>query len=205
MMPATVASSSLSWPMPRIIPRHSLNECEFPPPFGSMRPRSSQMAALKSISNECWRLSSTPCVRAVGDGRLKTSTARVSDSIAVCLSSRVRRFIWNALVSRLGMLDHHTTTGWSGRTEASRSNATGLLLFPDTLEGLLVGLDVHEAARRFVSLDPAPIGHLGLRALADRANAAVVPGWLVRRHGNLLYVSHRITWSGQSGPTIANE
>jgi hypothetical protein len=54
------------------------------------------MIALKNISKACGRFRRTPWVRAVGDGRLKTSTASVRDSIAVVRSFRVRRFMGGA-------------------------------------------------------------------------------------------------------------
>jgi hypothetical protein len=67
----------------------------------------------------------------------------------------------------------------------SRPITAGLALPTDTLEGLTVGLHVHEAARPVVPLDPIALRHLDLRALTDCSYAAIVSVGLVgchRRH-----------------------
>ena len=190
MMAATVASSSLSWPMPRRIPRHSRSECEFPPPFGSMRPRSSQTTALNSISNECWRLSRTPCARAVGDGRLKTSTANVSDSTAVCFRSLVRRFMelrlslarQTSVVAR----DREEREGW-----ASRSSPLDYFSFRTPLKGFLSDLTSMKRPVLSSRLTQFPSGILVCERWRTAPMRRLSPVGLFLATGTSFYVCHR--------------
>jgi Transposase len=74
--------------------RTSAKNRVLPPPLGWMRPRSSQMTALRSISKACAggcaaRRAFEPWGRPVEH----FSTDKVSDSIAVASSKRVRRFL----------------------------------------------------------------------------------------------------------------
>src|ERR1700733_4850065 len=74
--------------------------------------------------------------------------------------------------------------------------AAGLFLFANALEGLRVrGLHVHDAACGVVSLSPFAVRHLKLRAITDRANAAIVPGRRILSHGNTSYVRRRLLLS----------
>src|SRR5450759_554109 len=81
-----------------------------------------------------------------------------------------------------------TTTAWLGPTWTSewRNCTTDLLpLLPDALEGLSVGLHVHDPAGGAVALRPGARGRLELRPMGHRAFAVTVVRILVGRHSRV--------------------